>query len=138
MATLIRDASRVALDLGARCATDITGFGLLGLASHVARGSGVTIRMQSREVPVLPGVRATWERMGGPAGSKRNATYLEPLVAWGNADAFTRALLVDPQTSGGLLVCVAVAQAPEYLARVAGAAIIGDVVIAQDTALEVT
>jgi selenide, water dikinase len=57
MATLNREASRAARDVGARCATDITGFGLLGHASHVARASGVTLVIRMASVPVLPGAR---------------------------------------------------------------------------------
>src|SRR4051794_34114249 len=52
--------SRVAVELGARCATDITGFGLLGHASHIARASGVTIVFDVASVPSLPGARAAW------------------------------------------------------------------------------
>src|SRR5919202_1855724 len=77
MRALNRDASRAAVDLGVRCATDVTGFGLLGgVAEAIARG--ITM-----------------------AGAERNATYLEPLVAWGDAPREVRAALVDPQTSGG-------------------------------------
>src|SRR5687768_11199032 len=51
MSTLNRDASRAALALGAICATDITGFGLLGHASHLARASDVSLEIRARDVP---------------------------------------------------------------------------------------
>ena len=55
MRTLNRDASRQAVALGATCATDITGFGLLGHVLHVARASEVTVRIDTAALPVLPG-----------------------------------------------------------------------------------
>lgn len=127
MVALNRDASRAAVELGLRCATDVTGFGLLGHASHVARASGVTLRLVVGAVPVLPGVREAIARGVSMGGAGRNASYLEPLVAWGAVDAAQRAILVDPQTSGGLLVAVPPAREADYLARVAGAVVVGEV-----------
>src|SRR5687767_5340002 len=83
MRELNAGASRVALDLGARCATDITGFGLLGHASHIARASAVTMRVQLSAVPVLSGAREAWLAGARPGGGTRNLDYLTPLVAWG-------------------------------------------------------
>ncbi|GAC1479406.1 MAG: selenide, water dikinase SelD [Gemmatimonadaceae bacterium] len=128
MRTLNRDASRGAIAVGARCATDITGFGLLGHASHIARASGVTLTISAGLVPVLDGARAAWSQGARTGGAERNEEYLEKLVEWGTADTVTRALLVDPQTSGGLLVAVPAARAGEFADRVAGAVAIGEVV----------
>src|SRR6476661_1264403 len=49
--------SRAALAVGCRCATDITGFGLLGHMSHIARASKVSLRLALDDIPLLPGVR---------------------------------------------------------------------------------
>src|SRR3954447_1848724 len=57
MKALNGSASRAALAVGVRCATDITGFGLLGHMSHIARASGVTLRVDITAVPVLEGAR---------------------------------------------------------------------------------
>src|SRR5688572_23551384 len=84
MAALNRGASRAAHDVGARCATDITGFGLLGHASHVARASGVTLVIRATAVPILPGAREAVARGIRTGGAERNAEYLEPLVDWGS------------------------------------------------------
>ena len=137
MRTLNRDASRAALDAGARCATDITGFGLLGHASHIARASGVTLRIDRAAVPVLEGAREALAAGARTGGADRNAQYLDALVDWGSASEEDRALLVDPQTSGGLLVALAEARLAEYLARVPGAAVIGEGVARGHTLLEV-
>ncbi len=128
MARLNDVASRAALAVGARCATDVNGFGLLGHASHVARGSGVTLAIDSSMIPLLPGARAAAERGVSTGGGGRNAEYLESRVVWGDTDSVMRAILVDPQTSGGLLVAVPAPALDDYLSRVAEAVRIGAVV----------
>lgn len=136
MTTLNRDAARAAVALGLSCATDITGFGLLGHVSHVARASHVGIRITVDRVPVLDGAGQAFERGARTAGGERNAEYLKPLVDWGvGRTAFEKALLVDPQTSGGLLVAAAPDIADEYVQRVPGATEIG-VVVAGDGRIE--
>ena len=136
MTTLNRDAARAAVALGLSCATDVTGFGLLGHASHVARASHVGLRITVDRVPVLDGAGQAYERGARTAGGERNTDYLKPLVDWGvGRTAFERALLVDPQTSGGLLVAAAPDLAAEYVQRVPGAAEIG-VVVAGDGRIE--
>jgi selenide, water dikinase len=131
MVALNRDASRAAVALAARCATDITGFGLLGHASHVARASGATLRVVADRVPLLVGAREAWLRGHRTGGAERNADYLAPLVEWRNAsvDEPLRALLVDPQTSGGLLVALAPAAAERYLGQVPGSVDVGEVLL---------
>lgn len=127
MRALNATASRVALELGARCATDVTGFGLLGHASHIARASNVTVRLDVARVPLLPGARAAAERGVRTGGAERNFQYLESRVDWGRATEVDRILLIDPQTSGGLLVALRADQAALYLSRVPGAVEIGEV-----------
>jgi selenide,water dikinase len=127
MTTLNATASRAALALGIRCATDVTGFGLLGHATHIARASGVTLRIDVAAVPLLPGARAAWKRGARTGGGSRNFDWLEATIDWGMAPDAERALLLDPQTSGGLLLAMPSAAVSEYLARVPGAAVIGAV-----------
>ncbi len=127
MTALNGGASRAALAVGSRCATDVTGFGLLGHASHVARGSSVTLRIDAAAVPAFTGVVAAWEGGFRTAGADRNLEYVNALVDWGDATDAQRALLVDPQTSGGLLVAVGPDRAAAYLSKVAGAVAIGTV-----------
>jgi len=137
MSALNRDAARAARDAGARCVTDVTGFGLLGHASHIARASGVTIVIRAADVPLLPGAREALARGVRTGGAERNREYVEPLVDWGRADAIQRELLVDPQTSGGLLVALPGGRVADYLTSVPGAAEIGEVVAAGDRGLTV-
>ena len=135
MMRLNREASRVALELGVRCATDITGFGLLGHASHIARASGVTLVIRAAAVPLVGGAREAAERGVGTGGATRNAEYLETRVSWGSADPVVRALLVDPQTSGGLLLAVPADRLADYLSRVPDAVEIGEVRPQGDTGI---
>ena len=120
-------ASRAALDVGVQCATDVTGFGLLGHASHVARASQVTIQIRASAVPLIPGAADAWRAGARPGGGTRNLEYVLPLVQWGAATDLDRALLTDPQTSGGLLVAVPSHRVAEYLERVPRAVEIGEV-----------
>ncbi len=136
MTTLNRDASHAALAAGARCATDVTGFGLLGHASHVAQASGVTVRIRAGAVPLLPATRAMLERGALTGGAARNAAYLEPLVAWGSTTDEMRAILLDPQTSGGLLVALKPDRVAGFTAAVASAVVVGEVVQRGPTPIE--
>jgi len=127
MSRLNAGASRAALAAGARCGTDITGFGLLGHMSHIARASNVTLRVSLSAVPLLPHTRELAEQGITTGGAERNEEYLEGRVDWGALSDVDRTLLVDPQTSGGLLVALPRAAVAEYLSRVEGATEIGAV-----------
>jgi selenide, water dikinase len=130
-------ASRAALALGVRCATDVTGFGLLGHLSHIARASNVSLRLELRSIPVFAGVYAAVGDGFVTDGSLRNAEYLRDLVHWNSGTEEDRAILNDPQTSGGLVVCINPAKAASYLSRIDGSVIIGDVIARGDIAIEV-
>ena len=132
MTALNRTASAAALAVGARCATDVTGFGLLGHALHIARASGVTLRIDVKRVPALPGARDAWTSGVRTGGAERNEEYLHDLVAWGSSSSEDRALVIDPQTSGGLLVAVPPDRVRDYLSLVPEAVEIGDVIPAGD------
>jgi selenide,water dikinase len=106
MATLNRIPAAVAQRHGVRAATDITGFGLVGHASALARQSGITIEIRLADLPLLPGARELSERFQA-SGLKANRRQFEPLVQdEGAPDEAARVLAFDPQTSGGLLLLV--------------------------------
>jgi selenide, water dikinase len=103
MTQLNRDASRAALESGAVCATDITGFGLLGHLVKLCRASGVDAEIDAATVPYLDGARAWLAEGFVPGGSRRNLDWVRPhLDAHVPEDELL--LLADAQTSGGLLV----------------------------------
>ncbi|CAN5818713.1 selenide, water dikinase SelD [soil metagenome] len=103
MSTLNRDASRAALAAGLTCATDVTGFGLLGHLWKLARASGVSAVVDAGAVPYLEGARDSLAAGFVPGGSRRNLDWVRPhLIASVTDDELV--LLADAQTSGGLLV----------------------------------
>ncbi|WP_018680414.1 selenide, water dikinase SelD [Actinokineospora enzanensis] len=100
MTTLNRDAATAAIAAGVRCATDVTGFGLLGHLHKLARASGVTAIIDPAAVPYLDGVRDSAAAGYVSGGTHRNLDWVAPHVDI-SRDA---ELLADPQTSGGLLL----------------------------------
>lgn len=130
-------ASRAALAAKVKCATDITGFGLLGHASHIARASKVTLRISAASVPILSGAREALSQGATTDGLKRNQEYLKDFIEWRSTAADDRALLCDPQTSGGLLVAVPPSRAAGYLSKIEGAVEIGEVLERENIAIVV-
>jgi selenide, water dikinase len=110
--------------------TDITGFGLLGHLHRVAAASGVQIRIDVDQVPVLPGIPELIERGTVPGGTDRNLQYVSLFMA-ANTDPDVLSLLADPQTSGGLALCTDADKAQNALAELLAtghaAAIIGSI-----------
>jgi selenide,water dikinase len=104
MAALNRDASRAALAAGATCATDVTGFGLLGHLHKLARASGVAAVVDTAAVPYLDGARQALAAGYVSGGSRRNLDWVRPWLDAGPAGEDELLLLADAQTSGGLLV----------------------------------
>ena len=85
--------------------TDVTGFGLAGHALELARGCGQTIAVNWSRVPLLPGVAELAARGMVTGASGRNwAAYGAEVALGDGVGDIERALLTDPQTSGGLLV----------------------------------
>ena len=125
MKQLNREAAEAALAHGVEAATDVTGFGLAGHAAGIARESGLTLEIELKSLPLLPGALELAEQFQA-AGLKANRQAFEPRVEYGGrAEPARQALLYDPQTSGGLLLLVPEAEVPALVARVAGARVIG-------------
>ena len=127
MKGLNRAASRAALDAGARAATDVTGFGLLGHALEMAEASGVRLRLEWNALPWLPGARRLAQEMVFPGGAFSNLEHFGPRLVRTRPLADDEAmLLADPQTSGGLLAAIPGGREAELLAalgRLGGSAV---------------
>ena len=104
MSALNQDASAAALAGGAVCATDVTGFGLLGHLHKLARASGLTARVDAGAVPYLAGARQALRDGYVSGGTRRNLDWVRPHLDAPMAGEDELLLLADAQTSGGLLV----------------------------------
>jgi selenide,water dikinase len=133
MMTLNDKASIAMQSVGVNACTDITGFGLIGHAMEVAKGSGVGIEIYGRAVPIFDEALALIKEGFVPGGTRSNQAYLENDVKIeGSYSDEHITLLHDAQTSGGLLISVAENKLDELIAElkkqnVETIAIIGDV-----------
>ncbi len=126
MQTLNRAAAEALQTLHAgavHACTDVTGFGLIGHATEMARASGVTIAISAGVVPLFPGVLeiAEQNRSGGMGSNQEHfapSTHVEPGV-----DRIHEIVLYDPQTSGGLLIAADAASADEVAASLSRAGV---------------
>lgn len=108
MAALNRAAAQTAVAAGLHAGTDITGFGLAGHLHEMAERSGVAIHIDASAVPLLPGARMHAEAGVDFGGMQRNREHFIDggLVRLEGLDEATTLLMIDPQTSGGLLLGV--------------------------------
>ncbi len=104
MTELNRGAAQQALSAGAECATDVTGFGLLGHLFKLTRASGVSAVLDSAAVPYLEGAVDALAAGYVPGGSRRNLDWVRPHLTSRGVSDDELLLLADAQTSGGLLV----------------------------------
>ncbi|NHC15848.1 selenide, water dikinase SelD [Motilibacter deserti] len=127
MTTLNREASERALAAGAACATDVTGFGLLGHLHKLARASGVTAVVDAAAVPYLDGARDALAAGYVSGGTRRNLDWVRPHADLSAVPEDEALLLADAQTSGGLLVAGEVPGYPvvgELVPAVAGVTVV--------------
>ncbi len=140
MTRLNATAATVALAAKATAATDVTGFGLLGHLREMTRAAGVSARIFTAEVPILPGALDLLSdgETAISGGSRRNLESLEPVLEGG--DAHTRMLLSDAQTSGGLLFSCDPSAAARAVSQLVSsghnAAVIGEIVPRKDAHIE--
>ena len=121
-------ASKAMVRLGANACTDITGFALLGHAFEMAKGSDVTLTIDSKAVPLLPDVPQLIEQGMLTRGDKNNRVYVGDTVIFaGSVGATMQSALFDPQTAGGLLISLPPESVDEFMSEITDAAVIGGV-----------
>jgi selenide,water dikinase len=114
---LNRPGPKLAAHAGVHAITDVTGFGLLGHALEMSRGSGFGIELRAADVPLVDGAAELAGAGFVTGASGRNwKSYGDEVRLSGTVSDTTRALLTDPQTSGGLLVACAPEAAGDVLA----------------------
>ena len=104
-------AAQVAVAAGARAATDVTGFGLLGHLRSLIEGSAVDVAVDVAAVPVLAAAHDLVAAGHVSGGTRRNLAWAQDRLDAGDHTEATLAVLADPQTSGGLLFALPAADA---------------------------
>lgn len=141
MTTLNRAAADLMRTCNATAATDVTGFGLIGHASEMARGAGTTIQLELDSIPLMNGVAGLVADGMIPAGCYRNRDHYIPLCTTNECNADALLPLFDPQTSGGLLITFSTADARCFLEQAAEQGIfawkIGTILSSQSHLIEV-
>ena len=129
MRTTNAHAAAIAVRHRPHAGTDVTGFGLAGHLQEMLHASGTAAVLWTDAIPALPGARAL--------AARRIESTLAPANRRMLAETGDTALLVDPQTSGGLLLGLPPDQAPgclrDLLDHGIDAAIVGEVEMAKDT-----
>ncbi|SMO70708.1 selenide, water dikinase SelD [Paracoccus laeviglucosivorans] len=120
--TLNRVGSDLAKRADVHAITDVTGFGILGHGLEIARGSGLRLRLQMADLPLLERAAELAQAGFFTGASTRNwAAYGDEVTLPAGLPDWQRALLTDPQTSGGLLVACAPEAADAVLAQIRAA-----------------
>ncbi len=133
MTTLNKYAKDAMVKASANACTDVTGFGLLGHSLEMAEGSHVTIKLHSKEIPIIKGVKELAKMGLIPAGAYANKRFIGDKVIFSDdIKEEIKDILFDPQTSGGLLISVRPDKLDILLEELKGStteyAIIGEVI----------
>jgi len=139
MTTSAAQASKVMQEASANACTDVTGFGLLGHAYEKAKGSRVTLEIESDKVPLLPDLLELISQGMLTRGDKNNRAYVGETVRIApSVSGEMQSALFDPQTAGGLLISLTEENAEKFLSKVSDAKIIGRVRIEGEYLIEVS
>ncbi len=107
MLSLNKTASKAAVSAGARAATDVTGFGLLGHAFNMAKGSKINLKIYNDKVPLMSKVKELASAGVVPKGAVKNLEFCSRNTQFSeNIGDGDKLALSDPQTSGGLLIAL--------------------------------
>mgnify|MGYP002071504302 CR=1 FL=1 len=130
MTTLNRKASQICRQYPIHACTDVTGFGFLGHLHEMLDGR-YSCQVYAKEVPVIEGVLGYADEFFLTAAGQRNRNHMEPFVRFESVTFAMEETLLDPQTSGGLLIAVSPKAAPELLKELQNeglpAAIVGQI-----------
>jgi selenide,water dikinase len=115
MAMLNKTAAEVLSNYHPHAVTDVTGFGLLGHSSEMAKGSEVSFEIYFSQVPILDGALNLARDGVVPGGSKSNYQWLINDVVYEDLLSEEQLVLCDSVTSGGLLISLSEQDASEYV-----------------------
>ena len=137
MVALNDTASAIMRTFPVHACSDVTGFGLLGHAFEMASGSSVTIVLDARTLPLLPGARRL-ARLGCiTGGCKRNRAYLKDKASIDRSVRDDLAeIALDPQTSGGLLIALPAGRAAALVDQLRSSGIDAATLVGRATAAD--
>jgi len=143
MKLLNKSAAEIMQKYKVRAATDITGFGLLGHSMNMAQASNVSMRIRSSDIPLLTGAYELTDLGCIPGASFRNLAFVEEYCSFTKIDYNLKMLMLDAQTSGGILMCVNHSVVDSLLKELIEnvypqATIIGEVISSKKRYIEVT
>jgi selenide, water dikinase len=115
MAELNKTAAEMLMNYQPHAVTDVTGFGLLGHSSEMARGSNVSFEISYSKVPILEGALELARDGVVPGGSKSNHKWILEDVEYEDLLSEEQLVLCDAITSGGLLVSMSEEEAVQYV-----------------------
>ena len=132
MTALNAPAAQAIAGMSVHALTDITGFGLLGHASEMARGAGLSFRLSYSRIPILRGAREYAAIGMVPGGGYCNRDHFGKAISFtAEVPEVEQIILFDPQTSGGLLVALPPEDAQKMIKKLSGKAVIVGKVIRQ-------
>lgn len=141
MTTLNKYAATCCRHYAIHACTDVTGFGFLGHLHEMMDGR-LSCHIRAEQVPVFPEALAYADEFLLTAAGQRNRNHTAPFVRFKHVPFAMEEVLFDPQTSGGLLIALPPAQAPQLLAELHAlglpAALIGEILPKQETEIYVT
>jgi selenide, water dikinase len=133
MAMLNKTAAEILTKYHPHSVTDVTGFGLLGHSSEMARGSNVSFELSLNQVPVLVGSYQLAKDGVVPGGSKSNHKWLSEDVQYEEILPEEQIVLCDAVTSGGLLVSISEDEATSYVKELHASGLISSAIIGRVT-----
>ena len=132
MSALNARAAAAALAAGAHAATDVTGFGFLGHSWQMAKASGVRMRFRAENISLIAGALESASMGLVPAGAYANRRFLDGRVRiCEKVPLALQDVLFDPQTSGGLLICLPAESVEKFRQAAAGQRECGSAVVGQ-------
>ena len=137
MTALNDTASKLMRQRPVHACSDVTGFGLLGHAFEMASGSGVTIVLEARHLPLLPSARRLAEEGYLTGGCDRNRDYLKDQIAIDRSVPSGLAeIAFDPQTSGGLLIALPESHAGAFVVELHSSGVDAATIVGYATPLQ--
>ena len=106
--------------------TDVTGYGLIGHAYEMAQGSGTTLTFSAAKVPVIEGTEELAKLGMLPGGIESNRRYVGESIVWDGVSSLRQQIMLDPQTSGGLLISLPEEEAGQLAADLEAAGFLGE------------